>query len=492
MRGQAILASADAVLHDELIDPSLLDRARRGARIEYVGKRGEDPAEKQRSQQSIDARLIELARAGLSVMRLKGGDPFLFGRGSEEAESLAEAGVPFEIVPGVTSPLAAAAYAGISLTHRDLASSVVLLSGATRKGADFDFEELSRHRGTVCVLMGLKRLPTIARALVERAGRSPETPAAVIQNGTRPDQRVVVGTLANIADLAADARLASPALVVVGDVVKLREKLRWFDERPLFGRRVLLPRAEGQAERSAEALRRRGAVVVPFPLLTIGPPPDPRPAITAARSLDTYDCVVFTSDNAVGRFFDIMAEEGLDARAFGRALVAAIGGASAASLARYGIRADVTPKGASRAETLLDALVLALEARRGKVEGARVLVPRALVAREVLPEELRKRGATVDVVPVYRTDRAGAERHEELLRVLDGGIDGVLLSSGSMAESLADVLNGATLPARTKVVCIGEITTAAAEARGLPVHRTASLTSAESLADALVAALAIQ
>ena len=257
VRGLELLEAADVVLHDELVPPELLARVP-SARLEYVGKRGTDPAEKQLKQSVIDERMIALARTGKNVVRLKGGDPFLFGRGSEEAQALAAAGIPFEVVPGVTSPLAAAAYAGISLTHRDMASSVVFLSGTTRAKADFDFAELSGHTGSVVILMGLARLRSLASALVSQASRSPATPTAVIQSATRPDQRVVVGTLADIADRVRDAGIGTPALVIVGEVVRLRETMSWFERRPLFGRRVLVPRSESQASRTSALVRRRG------------------------------------------------------------------------------------------------------------------------------------------------------------------------------------------------------------------------------------------
>jgi uroporphyrinogen III methyltransferase / synthase len=488
LRGAELLATADVVLHDELVHPALLERVRAGAEVRHVGKRGGDPGAKQASQAAIEAELIALARAGRRVVRLKGGDPFLFGRGSEEAESLVAAGVPFEVVPGIPSPLGAAAYAGISVTHRDLASSVTFVSAATRAGAEFPFAELASVRGTICVLMGMRRLALVCDRLIRDAARDPATPTAVIQWGTRAEQAVVEGPLDRIATLAGEAGLASPGVVVVGPVTTLRRTLRWFDVRPLFGKRVLVTRPAGQSAVTAELLRRRGAEPIELPAIALFPPPDASRVAAAARELDRYDVVAFTSENGVLHFFDELDVQRRDARAFGRARVAAIGTGTAAALLDRGVRADIVPAD-FRGEALADAILADPEVAAALARGrARVLVPRALVAREVLPERLRAAGCEVYVVPVYETRPASIERRDELVRRLEeGAVDAVMLTSSSTADSLCELLGprAAELLARVLVASIGPITTATAEKRGLTVALTATVSTTAGLVEAL-------
>lgn len=492
VRGAALLATADVVLHDELVHPALLSLVRPGAEVRFVGKRGGDRVEKQARQREIDDALVALAREGLRVVRLKGGDPFLFGRGSEEAEILARAGVPFEVVPGVTAALGAAAYAGISLTHRDLASSVTLVSGTTRAGQPFDFREIAGVSGTVCVLMGMRRIEEMTRGLVEGARKDPSTPSAVIYMGTRAEQRTVTGRLDEIAAKARAAGMENPALIVVGAVTRLRDTIRWFDRRPLFGKRVLVTRAEGQAEDTARLLRRRGAEPVLAPTIVLRDPPDPARVARAVRELGTYDLVAFTSENGVARFFEQMRAEGRDARAFGRARVAAIGSGTAAALAERGITADIVPKsfvGEALAESILDAI----GARAGGgFAPVRVLIPRALVAREVVPDTLRAAGCTVDVVPVYETVPPPPERRDALIGILEEHkIDIVMLTSSSTAQNLCDLLGDRApeLLRGTLIASIGPVTGMAAKKRGLEVQVTAETSSLPGLIAAIEAHL---
>lgn len=488
VRGAELLASADIVLHDELSHPALLDCARADAEVRSVGKRGGDPVQKQASQAAIDLEIVALARRGHSVVRLKGGDPFLFGRGSEEAEALAQAGIPFEVVPGIPSPLGATAYAGISVTHRDLASSVTFVSGTQRDGVGFDWSELRRIRGTICILMGMRDLDSIAQCLIAEAERDPATPAAVIQWGTCAEQAVAEGRLDEIAAKAREAGLGSPAIVVVGPVAGLRRSLRWFDSRPLFGKRILITRPEGQSAVTARMVRLRGADPFEVPAIAITPPPDPARVAEAVRSLDQYDVVAFTSENGVTRFFAEIDAQGRDARAFGRARVAAIGSGTAAALAPRGVRPDIVPRefvGEAFASAILDdpAIKALLLQRR-----PRVLVPRALVAREVVPDRLRAAGCDVDVVPVYETRPASMERRDELRARLEARtVDCVMLTSSSTADSLADLLGprASELLQGVLIGSIGPITTATAEKRGL----TASVTATESTVAGLLGAL---
>ncbi|WP_437570678.1 uroporphyrinogen-III C-methyltransferase [Sorangium sp. So ce542] len=489
LRGAELLATADVVLHDELVHPALLDGVREDAEVRSVGKRGGDRVVKDAKQAEIDAELVALGLAGRSVVRLKGGDPFLFGRGSEEAEALARAGVPFEVVPGVCSPLGATAYAGISLTHRHIASSVMIVSGVTRAGKAFDWSELASVRGTICVLMGMQALDAVVAGLMGPGRRDPATPAAAIQWGTRADQRVVSSRLDELPRRAREAGLQSPAVIVVGAVTGLRDALRWFDRKPLFGKRVLVTRPRHQARSTSRLIRLRGGEAVELATIEIHPPPDPARVTAAVRGLSGYHAVVFTSENGVSRFFEELDRLGLDARAFGSARLAAIGVGTAAALAARGVRADIVPK-EFRGEELAEAILAdpALAERRAARSPVRVLLARALVAREVLPERLRAAGCEVDVVPVYETRPASSDRREQLLRALSAGeIDVVLLTSSSTVDSLCHLLGegAAARLDRVLLASIGPITTATAEKWGLRVGVTAEVSTTAGLLDAL-------
>lgn len=489
LRGAELLATADVVLHDELVHPSLLDGVREGAEVRSVGKRGGDRVAKDAKQAEIDAELVALGRAGRSVVRLKGGDPFLFGRGSEEAEALARAGVPFEVVPGVCSPLGATAYAGISLTHRNIASSVTIVSGVTRAGKPFDWSELASVRGTICVLMGMQALDAVVAGLLGPGRREPSTPAAAIQWGTRAEQRVVTSRLDDLPRRVQEAGLKSPAVLVIGAVTALRDALRWFDRKPLFGKRVLVTRPRHQARSTARLIRQRGGEAVELATIEIHPPPDPARVTEAVRGLSRYHAVVLTSENGVACFFRELARLGLDARAFGAARIAAIGPGTAAALAGHGIRADIIPtefRGEELAEAILADPVLA--ERLKSSPPVRVLLPRALVAREILPERLRAAGCEVDVVPVYETRPASPARRDELRRALGAGqIDAVLLTSSSTVDSLCALLgdDAAAQLDGVLLASIGPITTATAEKRGLRVGVTADVSTIPGLLDAL-------
>jgi uroporphyrinogen III methyltransferase/synthase len=477
VRGLEVLAGADVVLHDALAHPALLD-ACRGAELRNVGKRFGEPSS---AQEPINRELIELARAGKRVVRLKGGDPLLFARGAEEALALTAAGVAFEIVPAVPSPVGAAAYAGIPLTHRDFSSSVTFITGSDRAGEAWSpesWKKLATATDTICILMGMRRLGEITRAIIE-GGRSPATPVAVIHWGARPEQRVEVGTLSDIVDRVRAAGLKNPSVVVVGEVVRLREKLRWYDARPLFGKRLLVPRAAEQAERSARAIRARGAEPVLVPLIRILPPPDARPLAAALAALGGYDWVLFTSENGVERTFGALTAAGRDARAFGSAKVGVIGPRTAEALARRGIRADLVAEehvGEGLARDLL-----ALGSPR------RVLLSRALVARDELPRLLREAGAEVDVVPAYETQPVPPAELAE--RIRNAAVDVVLLTSSSIVRSLVDALGSTARDqlAALTVASIGPVTTQTAEELGVRVDVAADVHTLDGLLDALEA-----
>lgn len=459
LKGVRCLEEADVVAYDALANPRLLQHARPDAERIYVGKRGGDHA---LPQEEIGRLLVERARAGKIVARLKGGDPFVFGRGGEEAEELAEAGVPFEVVPGVTSAVAGPAYAGIPLTHRACTSTVAFVTGhedPTKPDTRIAWDKIATGIGTLVFFMGVGQLPEIVRRLVEH-GRSPETAAAVVRWGTRADQEVVTGTLATIVERSRGMK--PPALIVVGEVVGLREKLRWAEARPLFGTRILVTRAREQASELARLLEAQGAEVVEFPAIAIRPPESWGPLDAAIGRLRDYRWLIFTSANGVRYFWERLAAAGKDARDLAGITCCAIGPATAAAMAQRGVRADLVP-----AEFKAEGLVEALRDR--PIAGARILVARAAEAREVLPEELTRLGAQVDVVAAYRTVRS-AENAEELRALLrERRIHAVTFTSSSTVTHLLDLLGPEAGELLTGVVVasIGPITAETAARHGI-------------------------
>jgi uroporphyrinogen III methyltransferase/synthase len=477
VRGRRVLEQAEVVLHDALSHPSLLEYCQR-AQIVNVGKRY---GERSPPQAVVTQQLLHYAGAGKRVVRLKGGDPFMFARGAEEALALVEAGVDFEIVPGVSSPVAASAYAGISFTHRDLSSSVTFITGSDREGKDWSPEswhKLATATDTICVLMGMRRIDEICQAII-KGGRSPNTPVAVIQWGARPEQRVVRAALSQIASAVKQQGITNPAVIVVGEVVELRDRIAWFDTRPLFGKRILVPRPPKQARGTARLLRDRAAEPLLFSAISIEDPPDPEPLRQAARDVGSYDWVLFTSANGVECFMRALNDAGRDARAFGNAKLGVIGPKTAQSLVVHGLRADLVADeyiGESLAEALL-----------AEGNAQRVLIPRALEAREVLPERLRAAGLHVDVVPAYETKKANPERRAELEALISGQLDVVMFTSSSTVSALCDVLGqgAADLLSQVTVAAIGPVTAKTASELGLKVDVTAEIYTVEGLLDAL-------
>jgi len=478
LKGKRCLEEADVVAYDALANHRLLAHAKPNAELIYVGKRGGQHA---LPQEEIGRLLVERARAGKVVARLKGGDPFIFGRGGEEAEELAAAGVPFEVVPGVTSAVAAPAYAGIPLTHRDFTSTVAFVTGhedPTKEDTSIAWDKIATGIGTLVFFMGVSQLPEIVKRLIEH-GRSPETPAAVIRWGTCADQAVVTGTLATLAERCAGMK--PPALIVVGEVVALREKLRWFEDKPLFGKRILITRAREQASAFAQRLEAAGAEVVEFPAIQIEPPESWKPLDAAIARLREYQWVIFTSANGVRFFWDRLQRVGRDVRDLFGIAVCAIGPATAAALLDRGIRADLVPA-EFKAEGLLEAI------GDERVQGARILLARAAEAREVLPEELMRRGAIVDVVPAYRTVRntANAEELRGLLR--DGRVHAVTFTSSSTVRYFLDLVGdeAAELLRGVVVASIGPITAETAARHGIASDIVPDSYTIPALVDALV------
>jgi uroporphyrinogen III methyltransferase/synthase len=459
--GRDALARADVVFYDRLAHPALLGYVSKTAERLFVGKKSATHFVR---QEDTNALMAEAALAGKAVVRLKGGDPFVFGRGGEEAEYLRERGVPFVIVPGVTSAIAAPAYAGIPVTHRDAASSFAVITGherddktesGTRAGGAAEqrrrWDRIAWAADTLVFLMGVEALEEITTRLIEN-GRTPETPVALVQWGTWTRQRVVVGTLATIVEIVREAGITAPAVTIIGDVVNWRDRLRWFDVGPLFGRKILVTRAREQASELSDRLRSLGAEPIEFPTIRIADPDDDYAALDAVLpSLASYDWVVFTSANGVSRTFDRLTNQGKDARAFGTVKIAAIGPATAEALAIRGIHADFMPT-----EFVAEAVLAQFPE---SVEGKRILIPRAAEAREVLPETWRGQGATVHVVAAYQMEREteGAEAIRTMLA--NGELDAITFTSSSTVRNFVEALGeGYTVPETTKLIAIGPVT----------------------------------
>ncbi|MFI5339619.1 MAG: uroporphyrinogen-III C-methyltransferase, partial [Candidatus Methylomirabilales bacterium] len=462
--------------------PRLLRYAKPGAELIYVGKQA---GQHTLPQEEIGRLLVARAGEGKVVARLKGGDPFIFGRGGEEAEELAAAGIPFEVVPGVTSAVAAPAYAGIPLTHRDFTSTVAFVTGhedPTKEETSIAWDKIATGIGTLVFFMGVSQLPEIVAKLT-RHGRSPLTPAAVIRWGTRAEQEVVTGTLADLVDKCRGMK--PPALIVVGEVVALREKLRWFEALPLAGKRILITRAREQASSFAQVLEAAGAEVVEFPTITLAPPESWAPLDAAIGRLRQYQWVIFTSANGVRFFWERLQKTDRDVRDLSGVTVCAIGPATAAALRSLGIRADIVPA-EFKAEALVEA-VCAVAPAEG-LRGARVLLVRAAEAREVIPEELTRRGAQVDVVPAYRTMKCTTDAEGLRAMLRDGKIHAVTFASSSTVRHFLDLVGDETreLLKGVVVASIGPITAETASRYGIVSHIMPENYTVPALADALV------
>ncbi len=473
-RALELIALADVIYYDRLIPPTALDGAKKGAELIYVGKQPGVPSV---PQEEIVERLIESGRDGLDVVRLKGGDPYLFGRGAEEAEGLRAAGLEFEVVPGVTAGIAATAYAGIPVTHRDDASAVAFVTGhedPAKPESAIDWPALASFPGTLVFYMGVKRLAENAAALIA-GGRSESQPAAAIQQGTQPAQRVVTATLGTIAEAVAEAEIKAPALIVIGEVAKHRESLRWFEDRPLHGRKVVVTRARAQASGFAKRLRTLGAEVVEMPAIRIEPLIESAEVERAIGELESFDLICLTSPNGAHLLFDAMARRGRDARALAGTEIAVIGPGTARALAEHGIKADTIPE-RFVAESLVEALA------GTEVDGKKVLIARAEEARDVLPEALAGRGARVQVLPLYRTVREQPGKKE--LAAAEGA-DWITFTSASTVKNLTEAMPDG-LPEGARIVSIGPVTTEAARELGLKVAVEADRHDLDGLLEALL------
>jgi uroporphyrinogen III methyltransferase/synthase len=471
VKGRRVLEQADAVLYDHLAPHALLELAPPQAERVYVGKKKADHAF---TQDEICAMLIERHRRGWNVVRLKGGDPFLFGRGGEEAEALAEAGVPFEIVPGITVPLGIAAYSGVPLTHREHTSVVTFVTG--HAVSEIDWARVG-HAETLVIFMGLSTFSEIARELVAR-GRPPETPAMVVRWATRPDQETVVGTLATLPGLIAGHELKPPATIIVGEVVRLREKLDWYERLPLFRKRIVVTRAREQADALAARLLALGADVIEMPAIEIRPAADYAPLDRAIAELPSYDWLIFTSANGVRFFMERLDRSACDLRAL-RARICAIGPATRAAVEAMHLKVDLMGK-----EYVAEGL---LEAFAGvELAGTRVLLPRAAVARDLVPQELARRGARVEVVEAYRS--VMPENMPARARELFAGShppDCVTFTSSSTAQNFIAAAGTSALGG-VKVATIGPITSCTARELGIEVAAEAQPYTIDGLVQAVM------
>ena len=480
VKGLACLKNADVIIYDYLAAPALLQHAPETAEMIYVGKKGGDHT---LSQEGINTLLVEKARNSC-VVRLKGGDPFIFGRGGEEAEALIEAGIPFEVVPGVTSAIAAPAYAGIPLTHRHLTSTVAFVTGhedPTKTESSIDWKSLAKGIGTIVFLMGVKNLPHITEQL-KRHGLPADTPVALVRWGTTTAQVTSFGTLETIEDEVKKAGLKSPAIIVVGNVVRLRERMKWFENRPLFGKRIIVTRAREQASHLVNMLSDLGAECLQYPTIQVVAPDSWKPLDHAIKNLAAYHWLVFTSVNGVKFFFKRLFENDADVRALSHLKTACIGPATADKLFEYGIKTDILPQ-SYRAESIVESF------QKEAVDGKLILLPRAREARPVLPVELTRMGATVDEITAYCTEPVSDHTDALTEQLRKGTVDLITFTSSSTVNNFKALLpkdQQEDLLRGTVIASIGPITTETAKQMGFTVHITAEAYTIPGLCDAIL------
>ncbi len=459
-----VLKSADCIVYDLLASEELLEYAREGAELIFVGKDGGDESA---NQIEINKLLSKKAALGKTVLRLKGGDPFLFGRGAEECERLAADGIDFEVIPGVTSVVAVPAYAGISLTHRDYSSSVTVISGhrgAVTKRTDEEWGALAAASETIVILMGRRNLKLIADKLMSN-GMAPDTPVALVRDGTTSAQQTVIGPIEKIAALATKAKVQTPVMIVIGSVVGLRDGLNWFESKPLFGKRILVTRTLEQAGTFLKTLSERGAAPVSFPTIKITEPESFKKLDSAIKRLETYDWVVFTSVNGVKHFFARLTKLGLDVRELKGVKICAIGPMTAKAVRDENIGVDLTPE-----EFIAEAVIEALS--REGIKGKKFLLPRAADAREVIPREIKKQGGKIDVAEAYKTIAPRKRAKEIKEEFLAGRIDVVTFTSSSTVKNFVSIIGKRNLKEilkGTRVACIGPVTADTAKGFGMDV-----------------------
>lgn len=473
------IKAADVLVYDYLANNKFLDYAKEGAEVVYVGKRGGCHT---LPQEEINNFLVQKAKEGKVVARVKGGDPFVFGRGGEEAEALVEAGMSFEVVPGVTAGIAVPAYAGIPITHRDFTTTATFITGhedPTKTESNLYWDKIATGVGTIVFFMGMANLEENMKRLMDH-GRDPETPVALIRWGTTPEQKTLVGTVSDIAEKAQASGFKPPAIIVVGEVVSLRDKLRWYDTKPLFGKRVLVTRAREQASDFVDILEKEGACVIEFPTIKIVPPASWDAVDEAIEMLESYDWAIFTSVNGVKYFIERLKAKGRDVRDFKGIRLCAIGPKTASEIEELGLRIDFVPK-EYRAEGIIEGL--------GDVKGKRILLPRAEVAREILPEELTRMGATVDVITTYKTVKPEGKTKEMRDMFKEGTVDVVTFTSSSTVTNFLGMFEegeGIGLLKNVKVASIGPITAETAKRHGIETEIMPKDYTVPALAQAIV------
>jgi uroporphyrinogen III methyltransferase/synthase len=465
LRAVECLKRAEVVVYDQLVSETILEHASIDAERIYAGKKGGCHS---LPQEDINRLLVEKAKQGKTVARLKGGDPYIFGRGGEEASYLFSEGIPFEVVPGVSSASAAPAYAGIPLTDRRHNSAVTLITGhedPTKAESSIRWDLIAPGSDTLVFLMGVKNLPGIVENLI-RYGRPKDTPVAIVQQGTTPRQKTIAGTLGDIVDLAERSGVKPPSITIVGSVVTLREQLNWFEKRPLFGRRIVVTRSRQQASTFLSMLQELGAEALAFPTIETIPPESWEPLDEALKHISRYHWIIFTSVNGVINFKERLWKQELDARSLSGIRIGAIGPATAERLEAMGLRPDLVPS-EYRAEAVIQGM------RNLIGPGVRVLIPRALQAREILPEELRRAGAEVDVVPAYQTVLPKSRQEHMIKLFMEGKIDLVAFTSSSTVANFARMFPQKNLGGLLKgvaIACIGPITAETAGGFGLETH----------------------
>ncbi|MDP4127336.1 MAG: uroporphyrinogen-III C-methyltransferase, partial [Bacillota bacterium] len=460
IKGSECIAKADVLIYDRLASRRLLTLVRPDCELVYVGK---SPDRHTLKQDEINQLLVDKGLEGKIVTRLKGGDPFVFGRGGEEAEALLEAGIQFEVVPGITSAISVPAYAGIPVTHRDFTTSFAVITGhedPTKNETTIHWNHLAQSHGTLVFLMGMENLPLIAQKLMEN-GKKPTTPVGIIQWGTRPEQRTLVGQLDTIASEVKKEGFTNPSIIIVGEVVSLREKLQWFEKRPLFGQRIVVTRARHQASELSQAIEALGGEAWEFPTIDIAPPSDKSYLVKAINSLKEFNWLIFTSVNGVDSFFAELKLQERDVRDLVGLKIVAIGPATQAALDKMGLRVAFVPE-EYRAEKIVEGLANRVSA------GQRVLLARAEEARDVLPESLKAMGVDVWDVPVYKTVLGGANRAELQRLLREKEIHAVTFTSSSTVRNFVNLLDGEiSLLNEVSLYSIGPITSATARELGL-------------------------
>jgi len=481
VKGLECIQKADVIIYDYLAASIFLKRARKNAELIYVGKKGGSHT---LVQERINDLIVEKAQTGALVTRLKGGDPFIFGRGGEEAEVLFNNGIPFEIVPGVTSAIAAPAYAGIPLTHRKYTATVAFVTGhedPDKAESAIDWASIARGMGTVVFLMGVKNLPHIAHQLIVH-GKPPQTPVALVRWGTTSRQVTISGTLETIVEKVKKAGLKAPAIIIVGDVVHLRRTLNWYEDRPLLGKKIVVTRARAQASDLVELLSELGAECLECPTIKIEPPADYTLLDRAIKNLSTYDWVIFTSVNGVAFFFERLFAAGKDVRAFNNLQTATIGPATEKKLFDFGLNSDIVPD-SYRAESVVKAF------GSMDINANKILLPRAEEARPILPIELTKMGAEVDEIPVYRTV-AVDDDGDQLIKQLEGqSIDMITFTSSSTVKNFRALIPSKKFKTLLKgviIASIGPITSDTANELGFEVHITAESYTIPGLCEAIL------